>query len=300
MFIDKIKTLFKKKDVSDGLKTANSEENAVAVIDNADIKERGKNGERTRVFDDFTRLAEILNKDEKTVMEECKLFQIQKITGYLSKAVVRRGLSDAKIKTLIKNVGVSGLGEVAVAPAYLKSFADEINGEDGKVCAVVDFPFGESSFNIKFAEIKNCVKAGVDGVLAVINSAALLKDNQGELKRQLKKTGRVKGVEKGVAVNAEDVSADDIKRLFNTLEKTGIDYAAFLFGGVSEKELTDKMIEINKFRGEIRVKVMANVENVKGVQALIALGADGIITPYADAVAKELFKDFRIKSVKLV
>ncbi|GEM_PF-2838154 len=281
-----------------------AEENAVAVIDEVvgDKEEKGRRGKKggSPAVNDFSRLAEILNKDEQTVLEECKLFQIKNIMAKLSKAVVRRGLSVGKIKTLIQNVGVSGLNEIAVAPAYLDAFAAQIKGEDVKVCAVVDFPFGESSFKVKLSEIKNCVKAGVDGVLTVINSAALSKDNQGELKKQLKKIGRVKGVNKGVAVNAEDASVGDIKGLFHTIEKTGMDYAAFLFGGVSKKELLSKMKEINRNKGKTKVKVMANVENVNGVKTLIALGADGIITPYADAVAKELFKDFGIKSVRLV
>ena len=336
MFIDKIKNLFKRKDkqmieeekassldaefgFDDGDEFVNvpadvsggetemqtdtqpesTEEHAVAAIVVSEGKGwRGKAKDKTPALNDFSRLAGILNKDEKTVIEECKIFQIKKITGMLSKAVVRRGLSDGKIKTLIKNVGISGLNEIAVAPAYLKSFAERIKEQEVKVCAVVDFPFGEASFKVKLSEIKNCVKAGVDGVLTVINSAALLQDNHTELKKQLKKISRIKGVEKGVAVNAEDVAADDIKRFFRTLEKTGIDYAAFLFGSVSEKELFDKMTEVSKSKGKTRVKVMANVENTDGVKTLIALGAEGIITPYADTVAKELFKEFAIKSVK--
>ena len=339
MFLDKIKNLFKKQDKAaakeaqetdlsaefgfdEDAPTAEepaaecaesatavpieiAEENAVAVIDEVigdkeEKSRRGKRGGKTPAVNDFSRIAEILNKDEQTVLEECKLFQIKKVMSKLSKAVVRRGLSDGKIKALIQNVGVSGLNEIAVAPAYLNAFAAKIKSEDVKVCAVVDFPFGEASFKVKLSEIKNCVKSGVDGVLTVVNSAALSKDNQGELKKQLKKVGRVKGVERGVAVNAEDVSAEDIKRLFHTLEKTGMDYAAFLFGNVSKKELLSKMKEINRNKGKTKIKVMANVENVNGVKALIALGADGIITPYADAVAKELFKDFGIKSVRLI
>nr|MBO4518347.1 hypothetical protein [Clostridia bacterium] len=323
MFLDKIKGIFKKKDKSTVSETVEAdwsaefgldadevdgeiterteifaETNAVAIVD-TDEKDKRRGKERRTALNEFSRLAEILNKDESEVIAECKLFQIRNIMSKLSKAVVRRGIADGKIKSLIKNVGVSGIYEIAVAPVYIGAFAANVKDQSVKVCAVVDFPFGESSFKVKLSEIKNCVKSGVDGVLTVINTASLLKEHQAELKKQLKKAGRIKGVEKGVAVNAEDISSDDIKRLFHILEKTNTDYAAFLFGKVSKRELASKMAEINAHKGGVKVKVMANVEDVAGVKALIALGADGIITPYADAVAKELFKDFGIKSVRL-
>ena len=60
------------------------------------------------------------------------------------------------------------------------------------------------------------------------------------------------------------------------------------------------MKEINAIKSKVPVKVMANVENVEGVKTLISLGVKGIITPFADDVAKELFKEFGIKSEKLL
>ena len=50
---------------------------------------------------DFSRLADILNKDEDLVIEECKIFQIKNIMSRLSKAVVRFGVENVEMKTLI-------------------------------------------------------------------------------------------------------------------------------------------------------------------------------------------------------
>lgn len=263
---------------------------------------KGKKGKNKPVesITDFSRLAEILNKDEKTVVEECKIFQIRNIMSKLSKAVVRRGLSDGAMKKLFKNAFASGIGELAVSPAYLDGLIKNLKGEENvKVCAVVDFPFGEASFKVKFSELKNSVKRGVDAVMIVLNAIVLKKENAKEFKKQIKKISRTKGVERGVAINAEDVSAEEIKRLLKSAEKAGLDYVSFLFGNVTESELSDKMKEINDAKGKIAVKVMANAENVNGIKMLIALGVDGIITPYADDIAKELFKEFEIKSIKL-
>ena len=171
--------------------------------------------------------------------------------------------------------------------------------EEIKVCAVIDFPFGESSFKVKHAEMKNAVKAGVDEILTVFPANLLQKESAKELKKQLKKTKRVGRIDKGVAVNAEDTNGEDIKRFMRLAEKMKMKFVAFLFGNVTAKELCDKMREIIANKNKIAVKVMANVEDIAGVKTLIAEKADGIITPFADKIAKELFEEFKITSAKL-
>ena len=249
---------------------------------------------------EFSRFADILNKDEDTIIDECKLFQIRNVMSILSKAVVRHGVEGVNMRTLVENAIKSGLGEISAAPVYIDGVSKAMKaGEELKVCAVVDFPFGESSFKVRFSEVKKSVKKGVDGILTVVNTAALKKENAKILKKELKKTGRLKAVITGAAVNAEDADTDDIKQIFKLSEKTGINYVTLMFGSITEVELVAKITEINKFKGKMPLKVMANVENVNGVKTLIALGVNGIITPYADDIARELFDEFEIKSVKL-
>lgn len=280
---------------------------AIAIADcesekPAEIKEKSGKPKTEKIgCADFARFAEILNKDEKTVLEECKLFQIKKIMGKIEKAVVRYVVTGGEAKNLIYNVSASGLGGVAVSPAYLKDITLNMrDSEEIKICAVIDFPFGESSFKVKLSEMKTAVKAGVDGVLTVFPASMLKRESAIDMKKQLKKTGKtVKGVEKGVAVNAEDADAEEIKRFLRFAEKAGINYAALLFGNVTENMLGEKMRAIKSDKCKISIKVMANVENVAGVKTLIAFGADGIITPYAEKIATELFKEFNITSVKL-
>ncbi len=276
-------------------------ETFVAPVTEKSLQQAEKEKPSKKVRTEFSRFADILNKDEDAIIEECKLFQIRNIMSRISKALVRRGTDAENTRTLVKNAIKSGLGEIAAAPAYLDNVSDAMkSGEELKVSAVVDFPFGESSFKVRFSEIKNSVKKGVDGILTVINTAALKKENAKILKKELKKTGKIKGVEKGAAVNAEDADADDIKQIFKLSEKSGIEYVALMFGSITEAELVAKMKEINAIKGKTPVKVMANVDDVDGVKTLISLGVSGIITPYADDIARELFKEFKIKSEKLL
>ena len=259
-------------------------------------------GERAALksLSDFSRLADILGKNEETVLEECKLFQIKKIMSYVDNAVVRYGISEDDARIIINNASASGYNGVAISPAYLKTFSDSLRvKEEIKVSAVIDFPFGESSFKVKHAEMKNAVKAGVDEILTVFPASLLQKESAKELKKQLKKTKRIGKIDKGVAVNAEDVNVEDIKRFMRLAEKMKMKCVAVLFGNVTAKELCEKMRKIVENKNKIAVKVMANVEDIAGVKTLIAEKADGIITPFADKIAKELFEEFKITSAKL-
>lgn len=262
--------------------------------------EDSKTKAAAKAMSEFSRLADILGKDEQTVLEECKLYEIKKIMSYVNKAVVRYGITEDDARVIINNSIASGYGGVAISPAYLKTFSDSLREkEEIKVSAVIDFPFGESSFKVKHAEMKNAIKAGVDEILTVFPANLLQKESAKELKNQLKKTKRVGRVDKAVAVNAEDVNSEDIKRFMRLAEKMKMKYVAFLFGNVTANELCDKMREIIANKNKIAVKVMANVEDVEGVKTLIAEKADGIITPFTDKIAKELFEEFKITSVKL-
>ncbi|MBO4252069.1 MAG: hypothetical protein J5911_05370 [Clostridia bacterium] len=273
---------------------------AVSEIPDGEEKNEEEKTENSGDYSAFARFADILDTDEKTILEECRLFQAKKILSKVSRAVVRYGLTNMQVKAMVHNASVTELGGIAVSPAYLKDVAVHLKDKAYiKVCSVIDFPFGESSFKVKTSEMKNSVKKGVDGILVVFNASEISKEKTAVIKKQLKKIGKIKGVQKGVAVSAEDIEKEDLKRFLHLTEKF-VDYAAFLFGNVSIDQLNAKMKEINGYKGKIAVKVMANVENIFGVKTLIKSGVDEIITPYADEIAKELFKEFDINSVKLV
>ena len=266
------------------------------------IKFESAENKAARSMSDFSRIADILGKDELTVLEECKIYQIKKIMSHVEKAVVRYGISDDEARAIINDAMTVNYGGVAISPAYLNTLSSNFkDGEEVKVSAVIDFPFGESSFKVKHAEIKNAVKAGVDEIVVVF-PAQLLQDNKEsvkELKKEMKKIRRVGKVAKGVAVNAEDVNGEDLKRFMRLAEKRKMKFIAFLFGNVTAKELCDKMREIVISKNKAEIKVMANVEDVEGIKTLIAEQADVIVTPFADTIAKELFSEFKITKTKL-
>ena len=253
-------------------------------------------------FDPFTLLAQILDSTPEIIKEECVVYQIRKITSRLNKVVVRYNVTSAEMEKIFLNANALKLGGLSVAPIYLSMCAKQAKKHslhDMIVSAVIDFPFGESSFRGKLANVKESVKIGADKFTVTMPSMLFTEENSKELKKQLKRLGNNYKSNAGITVNATDLSEDKIKRAVKAVSKSKLGYIIFAFGESTLNEVKTKLDVINKYRSGKNIGVIANVDSVEAVSQLIKLDVDYILTPYADLIGKELFEKFQIKSVKL-
>ena len=166
--------------------------------------------------------------------------------------------------------------------------------------ALIDFPFGESSLKSKLLSVKECISFGVDSVTVMTPNLLMDKAKIKELKKLIKKLGKFKSVSRGVAISAMDVNTSEIKTLMKFVEKFKINHVTFIFGNVTAEELTNKILEIKKFKGKKELRILANVDTIEAVNELTKLDVDVILTPFADEIGKELVKKFKIKRIKLM
>lgn len=254
-------------------------------------------------FSAFLALADLLNTSVEKVKDECCLFQLRKLMARLGKVVVRYDVSDAKIGKIIKNCLNLEISEVLVSPVYLNACLRQTQKhklEKQRVCAFIDFPFGESSLKGKITDLKNSLNFGVDGATVMMPNVLLSSEKIKVFKRQVKKFGRVSKKETGVAVNATDLTEESIKSAIKAVDKTKLSFITFVFGDSKEEEIKAKIKAIYKYKGKKQVNILGNVSTPEAVMALFKMGVDRILTPYADEIGKELVKRFKIKSIKFV
>ena len=67
----------------------------------------------------------------------------------------------------------------------------------------------------------------------------------------------------------------------------------------TESAVELKVRDVKKLHGKKTVKILCNVSTPEYAMELIKLGADEVLTPFADDMAKSLIKRFGIKSLKL-
>ena len=253
-------------------------------------------------FSAFYALAELLNVSVERIKDECCLFQIRNVMKKLGKVIVRYNVTDAELSDVFLNCDELKIKELLVSPAYISACKKQVSRHGLNslyVGSVIDFPFGESTFKSKLADVKDGMSEGVDGVTVVFPAMMLDKDRRKEFKKQVDKIGRLYKKDARVALAAAELSEDSVKFAFKTAEKSKIGGLVFIFGEIGEKELKDKMREINARRGKKPVHVLGNVKTPEAVMELIKLGVDEILTPYADDIGKDLAERFKIKSLKL-
>ena len=269
-----------------------------------DIK-KGKKGQdikETAEFSALYELAKLLNVSAETVKDECCLYQIKNITAKLGKVAVRYNVPDAELSATMFNCRELGIKEALVSPAHLPACAKgsaKLGLGDFFVGAAIDFPFGESSYKAKLTEIKNCFNGGADGVTVIFSSMDINHDKRKQFRKRVKSLGRQYKGRLGAAFDANDLTSEELKFVLSTVEKTKIGFITLMFGETTESAVELKMRDVKKLRGKKTVKILCNVSTPEYAMELIKLGADEVLTPFADDMAKSLIKRFGIKSLKL-
>ncbi len=261
-------------------------------------KEDNSNG----INEEFPYLAEIMNIPLSELKEEFFLFQITKLMSKLGRVIVRYNLKDSEVEKILVNSEVLKLGGITLSSAYIP-IVDKLIKRRGLndilVGSIIDFPFGESSFNSKISNVKEDKRAGVDEITVMLPTLLALAEQNKVLKKQAQKIGRVYKDSAGIAINATDLDEGDIKRVFKTVAKTKLNAVTLVFGNATISELQVKISVANKYKGKKKLFVLANVNSIQGVCELFKQGVDRILTPYADEIGVDLVKRFNVKKIKL-
>ncbi|MDY6367210.1 MAG: hypothetical protein SPL13_01670 [Clostridia bacterium] len=252
------------------------------------------------VFDDISVFSALFNETPEQIKNGIRVFELRRFAGTLGQITVRYEIREKEILRIMKKSLSLGVGEILTSPVYLSGYRKVVNKTemDGqKVCAVIDFPLGESTLKAKVADVKACEKFGVDGYTVVMPSVFV--KNPNEFKKQLKKIKGLTDKNVGVAFSTTELDADDVKSVFRAAEKVGAEAVTLLFGDQTEQEILSTAKAIKENKGKIEVRILGNVRSAEAVAAVKKLGADKVFTPYAVDIAEDLLKRFNIKGIKL-
>lgn len=254
------------------------------------------------VYEKFPELAELMNTTVEQLKDEFFLFQIRKLMSRIGKVIVRFNVAEAEVERIFLNAAALSVNQVMVSPVHLpvcERLVKKHKLHDVCVSAVIDFPFGESSFKSKLHNVKDAVRIGVDEVAVMLPTLLCAEENAKVLKRQIKKVGVSYKGGACIALNASDLDEEQIKRAMKFAGKSKVECVTFVFGEATTEEVKSKIETVNKYKNNKKIAVLANVDKAEAVMELFKLDVDRILTPYADKIGEELVKRFEIKSVKL-
>ena len=260
------------------------------------IEEKEKS-EGDEIFSDLTELAFLLSTSVEALKEEFYLSQVKKIMSRIKKVIVRYDITEKELGELFAKAGQCGLGGVVVAPAYLSnSIKQNKKSLSGKISltSLIDFPFGESSLKGKLTDIKESIKLGASSVAVALPSMMLNKENTKQLKKECRKYYRASKKSVGIVLNASDLTEEIFANAIKVLNKTKINYIILAFGEATVEEVKSKLSLVSKSGINKSLFVLANVESVERASELFKLGAESVLTPYADDIGGDLLKRFNL------
>ena len=276
----------------------------VSVIENAQNQDSVKNEKQEEkealdgdIKKDLIELAGFLNVGVKELREEIYLTQIKKIMAKIHKVIVRYDMTEPELEKIFFSAERYGLGGMTVAPVYLSNCVKQ-NKKSKSVgipfCAIIDFPFGESSFKGKVSNVKESFKLGASSVAVTMPTMMLNKENLKTFKKECKKLCAITKKRAGLVLNASDVNEENFVEGMKTIKKTKISFITLAFGDATLDEVKHKLEVINKCGVSKSLFVIANVEKLEHAIELTKMNVSRVLTPYADAIGEDLLKRYNL------
>lgn len=273
--------------------------NEQKLIGSGQIEESSNNSFDSNLLKE---LSGLLNEPVDSIKQDCYFSQIKKFMNSIGQVNVRFDVAEKKLEKILLNADTMNTAEVLLSPIYLSSCKKIVkeNKIEGKYSALIDFPFGESSFQTKKQAVKECLKQDVKSITVTIPTMLILPENIKDFTKQSKKFGVMADVPTGVSFNATDMTDDQIKEAIKKIEKTKIDFITFMFGDSTPTFIIERMAFVKKLSSKKPINILGNIDRADIVKELVKLGVNLIYTPYADDISKEMIEAFGIKKVKLL
>jgi len=95
------------------------------------------------------------------------------LAGFIDHTLLKPEATASQIDGMCREALEYGFASVCVNPTWVKRVASHLAGSDVRTCAVVGFPLGASTPEIKAMEARRAIRDGADEVDMVINVGAL-------------------------------------------------------------------------------------------------------------------------------
>jgi deoxyribose-phosphate aldolase len=200
---------------------------------------------------------------------------IVNLAQYIDHTLLAPGATREEISKICQEAREYNFYAVCVNPIHVKQASEELKGSDVKVAAVVGFPLGEHSTEIKVLETKECIVNGAEEIDMVINIGALKTGNYALVKKEIEEIVKAAGkapvkviIETGLLSEEEKITAcvlsveanaafvktstgmlksgkgatvEDVKLMYEVVHKHGLKVKAS--GGIRDRATAVAMIE---------------------------------------------------------
>lgn len=191
----------------------------------------------------YTKIYEYLDNKEKS--EYSKIIDYTKISD---------NLDNDKIKEFCKEAEDNNFYSICILPEYIVTAHSLLRGEV-KICALVDFPKGESSTKEKLSQIDHSIVNGADEVDVVINYQ-LVKDSdeQDKLEKEIADLSEYchkEGVIIKIIIEVGALNYQEIETICRMCIDSNIDFVMTSTGKLPNDDSFEKKVDKVKYMRKI-------------------------------------------------
>lgn len=219
-----------------------------------------------------------------------KNFNRKEMAAYIDHTVLKAIATRTQVKQLCTEAVQYGFASVCVNPCHVRLVAGELKGSAVKTCAVIGFPLGANSTEVKAFEAQKAVGDGAQEVDMVINVGAL-KDGDAEfVERDIREVVRAsQGAAVKVIIETCYLTEEEKKLACVLAKNAGADFVKTSTGFGSGGALVEDVSLMRETVGkEMGVKASGGVRSLKEALEMIEAGATRIGTSSGIAILEEM------------
>ena len=255
-------------------------------------KEIAENGNDEKVETDLFKFASVFGKTEKGLKDEFYAYQIRSLMERTGLPIERK--TEKRITEEFEQAVNIGVGEILLTPCLFPTLirAKECKpSSKSKVCVIVDYPLGESSFKARVADVKYCLKNGADKVSVVLGEPAVNFGHVGIERLRLNKLFKTSKGKLGVALNA-DFSEEQLVRAVKIIENSKVKHVMLIAKNKNSASIIQAIRLIKAMKEPKEIFVLCDIGDLEEFSAILMENPSVIYTSSAEKVYKALKEKF--------
>ena len=181
---------------------------------------------------------------------------------------------------------------VCINPTWVTLAARRLVGSGVGVCAVVGFPLGATTPDVKACEARRAIADGAREIDMVINIGALKSGNRGDVQRDLEAVTvlcRESGALSKVIIEAALLTADEKATACALAKAAGADFVKTSTGfGPGGATTADVALMRQLVGPAMGIKAAGGIRDLAAVLAMVAAGATRIGTSAGEKILREI------------
>lgn len=213
------------------------------------------------------------------------------IAKYIDHTLLKPEATSEDISRICKEAKQYKFASVCVNPFNIKQVSDELKGSNVKVCAVIGFPLGATTTQVKVSEAIDTVIDGAHEVDMVMNIGAFKGQKYDKVLKDIKEVVlavRNRDVKVKVIIECCLLADEEKRKATKLIVESGAHYVktstGFNTGGAT---LNDVKILADAASGKIKVKASGGIRDLETAKKMIEAGASRIGASSGVKIVKE-------------